>query len=54
MFRKRLVDSKRLDELISRIEDAEEKIATLRVQYILIKYDRNRIKELLDEKNESA
>ena len=45
---------KKLDELTKRVEDAERKIAVLRVQYILIKYDRNRLKELLDEKNESA
>ena len=45
---------KKLDELTKRVEDAERKISVLRVQYILIKYDRNRLKELLDEKNESA
>ena len=46
--------NKKIDELTKRIEDAERKIAVLRVQYILVKYDRNKLKELLDEKNELA
>lgn len=45
---------KKLDKLTRRIEDAEKEIAALRVQYILMKYDRNRLKELLGENNESA
>ena len=45
---------KKLDELTKRVEEAERKIAVLRVQYILVKYDRNKLKELLDEKNNLA
>ena len=42
---------KEINDLKKRIEETENRLAILRVQYILIKSDRDRLKELIREKN---
>ncbi len=42
---------KEINDLRKRIEESEDKIAILRVQYILVKSDRDRLKEIISEKN---
>ncbi len=42
---------KEINDLKKRIEESEDKIAILRVQYILVKSDRDRLKEIISEKN---
>ena len=42
---------KEINDLKKRIEETENRLAILRVQYILIKSDRDRLKELIREEN---
>ena len=51
MFKKRMDYDKEINDLKKRIEETENRLAILRVQYILIKSDRDRLKELIREKN---
>jgi hypothetical protein len=51
MFKKRMDYAKEISSLKKRIEEAENSLAIIRVQYALMKSDRNRLKEILSEKN---
>ena len=51
MFKKRMDYTKEINDLKKRIEENENRLAILRVQYILMKSDRDRLKELISEKN---
>lgn len=51
MFKKKMDYAKEINDLKKRIEENESRLAILRVQYILMKSDRDRLKELIGEKN---
>ena len=51
MLKKKMDYIKEINDLRKRIEESEDKIAILRVQYILVKSDRDRLKEIISEKN---
>lgn len=51
MFKKKMDYAKEINDLKKRIEENENRLAILRVQYILMKSDRDRLKELISEKN---
>jgi hypothetical protein len=51
MLKKKMDYIKEINDLKKRIEESEDKIAILRVQYILVKSDRDRLKEIISEKN---
>lgn len=51
MFKKKMDYDKEINDLKKRIEETENRLAILRVQYILIKSDRDRLKELIREEN---
>ncbi len=51
MFKKKMDYAKEINDLKKRIEENESRLAILRVQYILMKSDRDRLKELISEKN---
>jgi chaperonin cofactor prefoldin len=51
MFLKKMDYDKEIRSLKERIEELENRMAIIRVQYILIKSDRDRLKELISEKN---
>jgi hypothetical protein len=51
MFLKKMDYDKEIHSLKERIEELENRMAIIRVQYILIKSDRDRLKELISEKN---
>jgi hypothetical protein len=51
MFKKKMDYAKEINDLKKRIEENENRLASLRVQYILMKSDRDRLKELISEKN---
>jgi hypothetical protein len=51
MFKKKMDYAKEISSLKKRIEEAENSLAIIRVQYALMKSDRNRLKEILSEKN---
>ena len=51
MFKKKMDYAKEINDLKKRIEENENRLAVLRVQYILMKSDRDRLKELISEKN---
>ena len=51
MFKKKMDYAKEINDLKKRIEETENRLAVLRVQYILMKSDRDRLKELISEKN---
>lgn len=51
MFKTNKKLSKKVSELETKITELESKLLAIRVQYILMKADRNRLKEELREKN---
>lgn len=51
MFKKKMDYVKEINDLKKRIEETENRLAILRVQYILIKSDRDRLKEFIREEN---
>lgn len=51
MFKKKMNYAKEINDLKKRIEETENRLAILRVQYILMKSDRDRLKELISETN---
>ncbi len=51
MFKKKMDYAKEINDLKKRIEETENRLAILRVQYILMKSDRDRLKELISETN---
>lgn len=51
MFKKRAKLTKEVYDLKRRVEEAETRLLSLRVQYILLKTDRDRLKELIGEEN---
>lgn len=51
MFKKRAKLTKEVYDLKRRVEEAETRLLSLRVQYILLKTDRDRLKELISEEN---
>ena len=51
MFKTNKKLSKRVSELETKNTELESKLLAIRVQYILMKADRNRLKEELREKN---
>ena len=51
MFKKRARLTKEVYDLKRRVEEAETRLLSLRVQYILLKTDRDRLKELISEEN---
>jgi hypothetical protein len=51
MFKKKMDYAKEINDLKKRIEENENRLAILRVQYVLMKSDRDRLKELIREKN---
>lgn len=52
MFKKRVKLVKEVYDLKRRIEEAESRLITLRVQYILLKSDYNRLKEITTQVKE--
>ena len=51
MFKKKMDYAKEINDLKKRIEETENRLAILRVQYILMKSDRDRLKEIISETN---
>jgi hypothetical protein len=51
MFRSRRKLIKDISELEKKLRETESKMLAIRVQYILIRADRNRLKEELSEEN---
>ena len=51
MFRSRKKLIKDISEMERKLRETESKMLAIRVQYILMKADRNRLKEELNEKN---
>jgi hypothetical protein len=51
MFRSRRKLIKDINELEKKLSETESKMLAIRVQYILIRADRNRLKEELSEEN---
>jgi uncharacterized protein YeeX (DUF496 family) len=51
MFKSRKKLIKDIFELEKKLRETESRMLAIRVQYILMKADRNRLKEELDEKN---
>ena len=51
MLKKKMDYAKEINDLKKRIEETENRLAILRVQYILMKSDRDRLKEIISETN---
>lgn len=51
MFRSRKKLTKDINELEKKLRETESKLLAIRVQYILMRADRNRLKEEIGEEN---